>query len=358
MNLAKQASAAFLSLFLFLTLGVTPSLAATLLTPFTSGGTNSEPDCAVLNPASTRLFVANWNAAEVKKLEVDNWTNVLHTTPVDAEPTGCSEDPSSWLSSNGVTYISNDAGKSLSIIDSSSGGLQQTVNFPDSGGQHGFAGDNDMVSYDVGTTHAHRIFVPLYKQNRVAVINNNNYPAAPTIMTYVTVGNSPLGVAVNPNNHHIYVANRDDNTISVINGLTNTVVNTLTTGNVPRGLVVDIPNNRLYVTNTTDNSVWVYDTTTETRVQIGGVNVSIPVGTDPRRVAVNTNSGHHHVYVSNYGSDSVSIIDPDNSYTVIQTIGLPTGSGPRGMEVNLTNNHVYVTNSGSGFNTVSEIDDN
>ena len=41
------------------------------------------------------------------------------------------------------------------------------------------------------------------------------------------VGNSPDGVAVNPNTNMVYVANYDDNTMSVIDGKTNSVVKTI-----------------------------------------------------------------------------------------------------------------------------------
>ena len=39
----------------------------------------------------------------------------------------------------------------------------------------------------------------------------------------MTVGAIPVGVAVNPNTNTIYVTNRADDTVSVIDGKTNTV---------------------------------------------------------------------------------------------------------------------------------------
>jgi YVTN family beta-propeller protein len=43
----------------------------------------------------------------------------------------------------------------------------------------------------------------------------------------VAVGNIPASVAFNPSNCYTYVTNVDSNTVSVINGSTNTVIDTI-----------------------------------------------------------------------------------------------------------------------------------
>lgn len=43
----------------------------------------------------------------------------------------------------------------------------------------------------------------------------------------VAVGNIPASVAFNPSNYYTYVTNVDSNTVSVINGSTNTVIDTI-----------------------------------------------------------------------------------------------------------------------------------
>src|SRR5271165_6071166 len=52
----------------------------------------------------------------------------------------------------------------------------------------------------------------------VTVINGTNNTVAAT----VTVGNNPQFLVINPVTNKIYVTNRRDNTVSVINGATNT----------------------------------------------------------------------------------------------------------------------------------------
>jgi YVTN family beta-propeller protein len=56
------------------------------------------------------------------------------------------------------------------------------------------------------------------------------------------------------------------------------------------------------------------------------------------------------MYVTNYGSDTVSVIDA-TTHSVVAT--LPTGDYPSGMAYNPNNRHLYVANTAS--DTVSII---
>ena len=49
----------------------------------------------------------------------------------------------------------------------------------------------------------------------------------------VSAGNGPIGVAVNPLTNTVYVANQNGNSVSVINGSTNTVTSTVSVGSNP-----------------------------------------------------------------------------------------------------------------------------
>ena len=59
--------------------------------------------------------------------------------------------------------------------------------------------------------------------NTISVIDGKTNSVTNTIH----VGKNPNGVAVNPNTNMVYVANYDDNTTSVIDGKTNSVVKTI-----------------------------------------------------------------------------------------------------------------------------------
>jgi YVTN family beta-propeller protein len=64
---------------------------------------------------------------------------------------------------------------------------------------------------------------------------------------------------VNPIRNRIYVANAGSNTVSVIDGTTNTVVATVTVGTTPFGVAVNPTTNRIYVTNSGSNTVSVIE---------------------------------------------------------------------------------------------------
>jgi len=55
-----------------------------------------------------------------------------------------------------------------------------------------------------------------------------------TVVKTISVGTDPLGVAVTPDGSKVYVANQSDNTVSVIDTATNTVIGSpIPVGNVP-----------------------------------------------------------------------------------------------------------------------------
>src|SRR3989449_5595603 len=77
----------------------------------------------------------------------------------------------------------------------------------------------------------------------------------------------------------------------------------------------------------------------------GTVVANVTVGNSPQGVGYN--SGNGYVYVANWGSDTVTVID---GTTVVATV--PVGNNPFGVGYNGGNGYVYVANSGSETNSV------
>jgi len=100
-----------------------------------------------------------------------------------------------------------------------------------------------------------------------------------------------------------------------------------------------------YITNSNggDNSVSVIDLETNTVIAM------VPVGEQPTEAAVNR--AGTRAYVTNFGAGSVSVIDT-GSNSVIATIA--AGNRPFGVSVNLAGTRVYVANSLEG--SVSVVD--
>ncbi len=64
-------------------------------------------------------------------------------------------------------------------------------------------------------------------------------PPTPTPISspvVVSVGTAPSGVGINPTTNKVYVANKGGNTVSVIDGASNTVAATVSVGSFPWGV--------------------------------------------------------------------------------------------------------------------------
>jgi len=176
--------------------------------------------------------------------------------------------------------------------------------------------------------------------NTVSVIDG----ATNTVVATLTVGTTPGAIAVNPVTNQVYVVNQSDNTVTVIDGATNKVVATPSVGNAPIAIAVNPVTNQVYVVNEKDNTVSVID---------GATNTVAPtpttVGAGPGAIAVNPVT--NQVYVANEFGNSVSVINGATN-KVVATAGV--GSDPIAIVVNPVTNQVYVANITSA--SVSVID--
>src|SRR3989441_706646 len=180
-----------------------------------------------------------------------------------------------------------------------------TGNITDSSGPES-VGANPTTNeiYVSNNGYATYSYQPPYNGNTVSVING----ATNTVTTTINVGTNPLGVAVNPSTNKIYVSNSDSNTVSVIDSTTNTVLSTIQVGSFPLTVAVNPSTNRIYVSNYASNTVSVIDGATNTVVS------TIPVGSYPSGVDVNSNT--NKIYIAASGaSDSVFVIDGRSSNT-------------------------------------------
>ena len=75
---------------------------------------------------------------------------------------------------------------------------------------------------------------------------------AQVTLATVPAGNSPVGMAVNSLTNKSYVANSDDNTVTVIDGATNNTT-TVAVGIYPSAVVVNPATNQIYVANSCGN---------------------------------------------------------------------------------------------------------
>jgi YVTN family beta-propeller protein len=142
-----------------------------------------------------------------------------------------------------------------------------------------------------------------------------------------------------------YVTNVNDNTVSVIDTASNSVVATIPVGGFPDGVATTPDGIRAYVTNAFDSTVSVIDTASNK------VIATIPVGSAPAGVAITPDGtrpiehdDHRHqslAYVANEADNTVSVIDTVSN-TVVDTI--PVRPEPNGVVITSDGTHAYVTN--------------
>ncbi|MGD0766168.1 MAG: YncE family protein, partial [Dehalococcoidia bacterium] len=117
-------------------------------------------------------------------------------------------------------------------------------------------------------------------------------------------------------------------------------------------VAVNPSTNRIYVANYNSNNVSVIDGAGNTVVATVAV---VAGGNGPEGVAVNPNT--NRIYVANFNSGNVSVID-GTSNTVVATVAVGYWwGGDGGVAVNPNTNLIYVTNyGGQGSDNVSVID--
>lgn len=258
------------------------------------------PNAIAVNPAGTRVYVANGQPGTVSV--IDTATNlVVQTVTVGSGPRGIAVNPSGTR-----VFVANGAltSNAVSVIDTSTNTVVATANV--GSGPHSIA------------------FMP--DGNRAYVVNNGNNGTTVSVLNAanyqnvanVTVGFRPTDIAITPDGSKAYVANNGDGTVSVINTATNTTVATISTGVNPSGIAVNPTGTRVYVTNQTSATISVIDTATNTVVQtISGV------GSGLQGIAVTPDGTR--VYAAAGSSGAMTVI---NAVTNAVVASVPVGTSP------------------------------
>ena len=166
-------------------------------------------------------------------------------------------------------------------------------------------------------------------------------PFVPGVIDTVAVGSGPEFISAGSG--HVFVSDRYDDTITVIDETSHLVVDSLIlpTGVYPRASVV--ANNTLYIATFNGNQLFLFNATT---LQSLG---TLTVGLRPNALAVCGNE----LYVGNYSSPDVHVIDT-STRTLATGFTNPLSSGLGATQAICSGNYVYLSNSLS--DTVTLID--
>lgn len=239
--------------------------------------------------------------------------------------------------SPGFAYVPNFLGSSVSVVDIASGSVATTIDVdgypfgttvsPDGGfvfiTYFGEGGLDDGVhvidtasrtvidSYALGdarTVEPNAVAVDVARgllyvteslRDALAIIDLS---AETDAISEVPVGDNPIGVTIGPGPRAVYVANKGDGTVSVVDPDIGEEIDVITVGDGPTGIEADGSSGRIFVTNQSDGTVSVIDGKARTMVR----TVDLPDGATPIGISVRPGI----VAVSNLGTGGIVLINP------------------------------------------------
>src|SRR5256712_712365 len=341
---------------------LTEGFASSGPTPDSGGGTviatipvGDYPFGVAYDSGNGYVYVANYNSNNVS---IISGTTVVATIPVGGGPSGIVYD-----GGNGYVYVANLASNNTSVIS----GTTVLATVAVGNGPNG-------VGYNSGNGY---VYVANHYSDNVSVIDGT------TVVATIPVGSVPLGVAYENANGYVYVANALSDTVSVISTTAQLFLVTFTESGLPYGSPWSVTLDGLVNRSTTPTITFsepngthayavgrvtgyaaYYDPSPSSGSVVvngappsvvisftantkgGTVVATVPVGYYP--VGAGYDAGTGHVYVGNFVSTSVSVID---GTTVVATV--PVGGSHFAVGYDGGNGYVYVT--GFNSNTVTVI---
>src|SRR6266849_2486626 len=296
------------------------SFSQTLLIVNPSTGAVQEVDTGGVGPSliaynvyNKDIYLTNQFSSDVTVVSGDT-NKVVARVPVGLSPIGIVYNPS-----NHEIYVANQDSNTVSVIDSVSNTVVANLHEGNNPVALAYDSRDNLIfvthTWLAGYTGGSTTFVTAMDGFTNSVVAN------------ITMGTqaSALGIVYDPISNDVYVANWSANSVTLINGLTKTIVETIQLPSIkiqspsipqlmvpqfPEGLFYDPANNLVFVTgqlvsglgNPLSTSVWVIDA--ETNKPVG----TLATGYQPTGGAYDPDNGC--VYLSNHGSGTLSIVSP------------------------------------------------
>ena len=277
--------------------------------------------CFASPVAAQEALVTAQLAGEVAVVDLAAAKVVAHI-PVDGAPAGIALSPD-----RKTAYVTRPEGQSVALIDLETRKVTSSVTIR--GGPLGIA-----VNPKTGA-----VYVADWYASRVLILTSS--PQGLVQTAEVSVGRSPSGRAVTPGGRTVRGANREADSVSVVDLDTAQETRTIAVGQHPFGLTLSHDGTRAYTANVTSNDVSAIDVTAGR--EIGRVKT----GERPYVVALAGGRG----FVTDQYSNSVSVFDLDDLKPIAQ---IDVDDHPEGIAASKDGKRLYVTNWGD--NTLSVID--
>ncbi len=274
---------------------------------------------------------------------------------------------------NGKTYIANQLSNSISVLDTS-GNLQHMITLPTFGNPYGLSPTDLTVDSHADSPNYGKVYVVNTIGDSISILGTDF-----TVEKTISVGIRPVAIAFNTINATLYIANIAEDTVSVIDTGSATVIHTIAVGKAPSHITIHPVTGQAFVLNSGDTSITIIDAnhqltntininggnqitattyspnTNSVYVVSSGNNRMIPlrldtqtlgnaieVGASPHPILYHPNNGF--IYVGNRGDDTFTIIDGNEE--VVETLSL--GAVHYAVAIDTTNDSIYSTNPTAG----------
>ena len=212
----------------------------------------------VLDDDSRYAYVTANSKCEVRRIRTEDYNEVQRFY------LGEGYEPHGLRYFQGKLYVANMGAKSLSIINVNFNRIQEVKLF-------GIA-----VQVAVSPDGSY-VYVSLYDKKQVARVDLKDYTVK--MIDLPSSAKGPIQLYVTPDSKFVYVCDQGgilgqeaSDKVYVIDAGTASVVNTITTGSKAHGIVIDDRAEKAYITNSGDNTVSVIDLASRTVISTISVN--------------------------------------------------------------------------------------
>ncbi len=312
---------------------------------------------------NNKLYVANFLSNNVSVFNTS--TNVLETTiELEGSVRSGRPDDIAITPDGGYAYLAT-VYNGIAVIETASNAIVATISIPKQDGTSAQLWDIAITPDGVTPVEA---YVASATTNAIYVINHadileqltpgSDAPAAinfaPNATNAIAVGRQPAGIAIDHAGEFVYVANHagridghNEHSISVIDMAKKENIYDIPGGTHPMGITIHPNGQYLYVKNVgpmhhsqREDHISVIKKTVNDADQVSKLGISpvtwmetkrIQVGIDP--FAADLSSDNRYLYVVNYKSQNVSVIDTQTN-EVVDTIELENALGAWDIVVN------------------------
>jgi fibronectin-binding autotransporter adhesin len=316
----------------------------------TSAGTiivGTSPIVVAMRADQAFAYVANSSAAAGGNslMVIDTATQTVVQTVATTRPFGVVVSPDSR-----TVYASNLSANTISVFTADVLTGQLTFARTISTNVNSGSNPRSLAISPDGT----RLYVAMQSSGadlgRVFVIDTSTDAVLATILPS-GAGPQLVGMAASPDGSRAYATDFDNSALMVIDTSSNTLLTTVTVGAGPQGVAVSPDSSRVYVAVTTGNGVRIVNAATNTTI-----GATIATGPGPTGVAVAPDS--MTVYVGNRGgADTVSMLTVDtNTGSLISRGTIGSGVDPTSPGVCRSGNTLLASGATFLMNAIASLE--